>query len=85
MSGINIKNGRRVLVYEFWAYDIATDIVKEALENLGIPYEVETKRKLRDPSAPEGCKYDEWAEIYVDLGRLAEWVREKIESEINGY
>jgi hypothetical protein len=51
MSGRNVKKGRKVLVYDFWAYDIATDIAKETLENLGIPFEVETKRKLRDPSA----------------------------------
>jgi hypothetical protein len=85
MSGRNVKNGRKALVYDFWAYDIATDIAKETLENLGIPFEVETKRKLRDRSAPEGCKYDDWVEIYVDLNRLAKWVEEKIESEINGY
>ena len=85
MSGRNVKNGRKALVYDFWAYDIATDIAKETLENLGIPFEVEIKRKLRDPSAPEGCKYDDWAEIYVDLDRLAKWVEEKIESEINGF
>jgi len=81
----NLKGGRKALVYDFWAYDIATDIAKETLENLGIPYEVETKRRLRDPSAPEGCKYDYWAEIFVDLDRLAKWVEEKIEGEINGY
>jgi len=85
MSGRNVKDGRKALVYDFWAYDIATDIAKETLESLGIPFEVKTERKLRDPSAPEGCKYDDWAEIFVDLDRLAKWVEEKIESEINGY
>jgi len=85
MSEKSVRNGRKALVYDFWAYDIATDIAKETLESLGIPFEVETKRKLRDPSAPEGCRCDNWAEIYVDLDRLAKWVEEKIESEINGY
>ena len=85
MSEKSVKNGRKALVYDFWAHDIATDIAKETLENLGIPFEVKTERRLRDPSAPEGCKYDDWAEIFVDLDRLAKWVEEKIESEINGF
>jgi hypothetical protein len=85
MPGKNQADKRKVLVYDFWAYDIATDVAKETLENLGIPFEVETRRKLRDPSAPEGCKYDDWAEIYVDVDRLVKWVEEKIESEINGF
>ena len=77
-------NGK-VLIYEFWAYDIPTDVAIETLDKLGIPYEVKTKRKLRDRSAPEGCQYDEWAEIYVDVEDLVGWLEAKIEDEINSY
>jgi len=40
-------------VYDFWAYDIATDVAKEVLENLGIPFKVETEKRIRDPKAPK--------------------------------
>lgn len=81
----NLKNGREALVYEFWAHDIATEIAKETLDGLRVPSRVETRRKLRDPSAPEGCKFDDWAEVYVDKEELAKWLERKIDEEINSY
>lgn len=83
MAEKNVKG--EVLVYDFWAYDVGTDVAKETLEELGVPFRVETKRRLRDRSAPEGCKYDEWAEIYVDVEKLVKWIEAKIEEEINSY
>jgi len=79
------KGGHKAVVYEFWAYDIATDIAKDTLDQLGIPYEVETERRLRDPTAPEGCRYDEWARIIVDVDELAKWLERRIDEEINSY
>jgi hypothetical protein len=77
--------GKR-LVHEFWAYDIATDVAKETLEKLGIPYAVETEGLLRDTSAPEGLgRYDDWAKIYVEEEDLAVWLERKIEEEINSF
>jgi len=52
-----VENGRKALVYDFWAHDVATDIARKRLK--ASAYEVEIRRKLMDPSAPEGCKcYD---------------------------
>lgn len=79
-----VERVRRVLIYDFWAHDAATDIVRETLEGLGIPYEVKTRRTVRDPSAPRDCRFDEWAEVYVDVNRLVRWLKEKIEGEVGG-
>ncbi len=79
----NLK--RDILIFEFWAHDIATDIAEEVLSRLGIPYRVRIRRKMRDPGAPKGCKFDEWAEICVDAKELTEWIERKIDEEINSY
>jgi len=70
------------LVYEFWARDAATEVAKEVLEELRISYKVKTGRMVRDPSAPEDCRHDEWAEIYVGFNDLVKWLQERIEREI---
>jgi len=85
VSGRKFKDGRKAVVYEFWAYDIATDVAKETLDQLGVPYKIETKRRLRDPTAPEGCRYDDWAKIIVDMEELAKWLERRIDEEINSY
>jgi len=72
----------KCLIYDFWAYDIPTEIAEETLKELGIPFEVKKKRQVRDPSAPEGLgKNDEWVEIYVDPEALLKWLENRIEKE----
>ena len=74
--------GRR-LVFDFWAHDIATEDAEETLEELGVPFEVETESGVRYPSAPEDPgRCDDWAEIYVDTEALVKWLEERIEEEI---
>jgi len=74
------------LVYDFWANDIPTEVALETLRKLGIPFEVETKRRVRDPSAPqEFGRYDDWAQIYVDPEVLVKWLERKIDEEIGNY
>jgi len=74
--------GRR-MIFDFWAYDAATEVAKETLEELGIPFEVETERRVRDPSAPEDLgRYDDWARIYVDTEVLVKWLERKIDERI---
>lgn len=77
--------GKR-MIYGFWAYDIATEVARETLEELGIPFEVETERRVRDPSALEELgRYDDWATIYVETEALIEWLGRKIDEEIRNY
>jgi len=74
--------GRR-MIFDFWAYDAATEVAKETLEELGITFEVETERRVRDPSAPEDLgRYDDWARIYVDTEVLVKWLERKIDERI---
>ena len=50
----------RKMIFDFWAYDAATEVAKETLEELGIPFEVETEKCVRNPSAPEDLgRYDD--------------------------
>jgi len=73
----------RKMIFDFWSHDLATDVAKETLERLGIPFEIETERHVRDPSAPEDFgRYDDWAKIYVDKDELVEWLERKIDEEI---
>ena len=77
--------GRR-MVFDFWAHDIATEVAEETLKELGIPFEVETERRIRDPSAPEDLgRYDDWARIYVDMEMLAKWLERRIDEKIRNY
>jgi hypothetical protein len=86
IEGERIKTCGKRLVHEFWAYDIATDVAKETLEKLGIPFKVETERQLRDASAPEDCgRYDYWAKIYVEEKDLTAWLEGKIKEEIDSF
>jgi len=76
----------KCLIYDFWAHDIPTEIAEETLKELGIPFEVKKKRRVRDRSALEDFgKNDEWAEIYVDSEALLKWLEDRIEEEIRGY
>jgi hypothetical protein len=75
----------RRIVFSFWAYDAASDVAIDTLKELGIPYTVKTKRRLRDKSAPEDCKYDDWMKVYVSENGLVKWVKRKIGEGINSY
>ena len=67
------------LVYEFWSGDIPTEIAKETLDELGVPYEVKVVKKLRVKSPR---MYDYWTKIYIDLNKVSEWLAKRIEKEI---
>ena len=75
----------RRIVYDFWAGDFATEVVKEKLEGLKIPFEVKIERRVREPLAPKDCRYDYWAKIYVDTKELVKWLEKTIEDTIRGY
>jgi len=75
----------RRLVYEFWADDIPTQIAIETLKELEIPFETEEERRVRDPSAPEDIRYDNWLKIYVNSEDLVTWLERRIDKEINSY
>jgi len=36
------------LIYEFWRYDVPTEIAKDLLEELGVPYEERILKRRRD-------------------------------------
>ncbi|MHA1834127.1 MAG: hypothetical protein ACTSV7_09055 [Candidatus Baldrarchaeia archaeon] len=64
-------------IYEFWSGDDATDIVRDMLKDYGIPFkERVVKRKRYETEA------DEWAILYVDAKDLINWLRERVEKEI---
>lgn len=72
-----------VLVYEFWRYDIPTEIVKDLLEELGVPYKERILKRRRDSLYNQ--QYDEWSKIYVKKKDLATWLKEEIETRLKGY
>ena len=36
----------RRLVYDFWEHDISTEVTIETLKKLGIPFEIETEKRI---------------------------------------
>ena len=72
-----------VLLYEFWSDDIPTEVVRELLEELGIPYKERVVKKRR--KSLYGQPYDEWSKIYVEKSDLIEWLKNEIERRINSY
>ena len=36
----------RRLVYDFWEHDIPTEVALETLKKLGIPFEIETEKRI---------------------------------------
>jgi hypothetical protein len=72
-----------VVVYEFWRYDLPTELVRELLYDLGIPYR-EKITKLKRKSL-DGQPYDEWTMIHVDTRELVDWLRKKIEKKLKDY
>jgi len=71
------------LLYEFWRDDIPTEVVRELLEELGIPYKERVVKRRR--KSLYGQPYDEWSKIYVEKSDLIEWLKNEIERRINSY
>lgn len=72
-----------VLIYEFWRYDIPTEVAKDLLEEFGIPYKEKVKRRKRD--GLYGQYYDEWSKIYVKEEDLVKWLKMEIDRKILNY
>lgn len=72
-----------VLVYEFWKYDIPTEVARDLLEELGIPYKEKVLKRKRE--SLYGQPYDEWSKIYVDSRDLIEWLKKEIDRKIINY
>jgi hypothetical protein len=72
-----------VVVYEFWRYDLPTELVRELLYDLGIPYK-EKVFKLKRQSLHDQ-PYEEWVRIHVDIGELVDWLRKEIEKKLNEF
>lgn len=72
-----------VLLYEFWRYDIPTEVAKGILEELRIPYkEIVVKRRR---NSLHNQPYDEWSKIYVKDRDLTEWLKKEINRRIRDY
>jgi hypothetical protein len=54
-----------VVIYEFWRYDLPTELVRDLLYDLGIPYREKVIRLKR--KSLEEQPYDEWTRIHIDL------------------
>ena len=72
-----------VVVYEFWRYDLPTELVRELLYDLGIPYREKVIRLKR--KSLEDQPYDEWTRIHVDPRELVDWLRKRIDKELKEY
>ena len=72
-----------ILLYEFWRDDIPTEVVRELLEELGIPYKERVVKKRRESLYDK--PYDEWSKIYVEKSDLVEWLKNEIERRMNSY
>ncbi|MEM2612662.1 MAG: hypothetical protein ABIM42_08300 [candidate division WOR-3 bacterium] len=71
------------LIYEFWRYDIPTEIAKDLLNDFGIPYEEKIKKRRRDSLYGQHC--DEWSKIYVREKDLVKWLIKQIDRKILNY
>ncbi len=70
-----------VVVYEFWRYDFPTELVRELLEEMNIPYK-EKFFRLKRQSLND---YDEWTRIHVNKQELVDWLRKKIEEKLKEF
>lgn len=71
------------LVYEFWRYDIPTEVARDLLEELGIPYKEKVLKRKRE--SLYGQQHDEWSKIYVDNHDLIKWLKKEIDRRIINY
>lgn len=67
------------LIYEFWLYDLPTEIVEEMLERMKIPYKEKIFKRKRNCFEKA---YDEWVRIYVDSKEIVKWLEKEIEKEL---
>ena len=67
------------LIYEFWRYDIPTEIARSTLEELRIPYREKIFKRKRENM------YDEWSKIYIDEKDLIKWLKMEIDRRITNY
>ena len=67
------------LIYEFWRYDIPTEIARNTLEGLRIPYKEKIFKRKRENM------YDEWSKIYIDEKDLIKWLKREIDRKITNY
>jgi len=72
-----------VLLYEFWRYDIPTDVVRDYLKELNIPFDEKFSKRKRD--SLYGQQYDEWSKIYVEKKDLVTWLKDGIETRLRQY
>jgi hypothetical protein len=72
-----------VLLYEFWRYDIPTDVVRYFLKELNIPFDEKVSRRKRNSLYSQS--YDEWSKIYVEKKDLVTWLKEEIDRKIRNY
>ena len=72
-----------VLVYEFWRYDIPTEVVKGLLEELRIPYEEKLLNRKRNSLYSQ--QYDEWSKIYVKKKDLVAWLKKELDKKLTNY
>jgi len=72
-----------VLLYEFWRYDVPTEVVRDFLKELNIPYNEKSSRRKRDSLYSH--QYDEWSKIYVEKKDIMAWLKEKIETRLKQY
>jgi len=72
-----------VLIYEFWTHDIPTDVVKNFLKELNLPYKEEISRRNRTSLYSQSR--DEWSKIYVDAKDVINWLKCKIDSQLREY
>jgi hypothetical protein len=71
------------VVYEFWRYDFPTEVVRELLYDLGIPYREKISRLKREGLYDQ--PYDEWTRIHVDTRELIQWLRRKIDKRLKDF
>jgi hypothetical protein len=72
-----------VLIYEFWKYDIPTEIVEGFLEEMKIPYKERSLKRKRE--SLYGQPYDDWVRIYVDAKDMIKWLSKEIEDRLKSF
>lgn len=71
------------MLYEFWRYDIPTELARDVLEEFRIPYKEKVLKRKRNSLYDQ--PYDEWSKIYVDKKDLEEWLKKEIDRRITNY
>ena len=72
-----------VLLYEFWRYDIPTEVARDFLKELNISFKEKFSKRKRD--GLYGQQYDEWSKIYVETKDIVTWLKDGIETRLKQY